>query len=78
MDEMVDWAEMEVGQQGVETMTCTTDKGKDATEGVEARTSTTDKGKEKVSQDAIEVVEARRSTVESDSESEYDSDDDSD
>ncbi|GJR32231.1 integrase, catalytic region, zinc finger, CCHC-type containing protein [Tanacetum coccineum] len=37
-----------------------------------------DKGKEKVSQDATQVVEVRRSTVESDSESEYDSDDDSD
>ncbi|GKC63727.1 hypothetical protein Tco_1096325, partial [Tanacetum coccineum] len=63
MDEMVDWAEME---------------GIDATEGVEAKTNTTDKGKEKVSQDATEVVEARRSMVESNYESEYDSDDDSD
>nr|GEW64788.1 multidrug resistance-associated protein 5 [Tanacetum cinerariifolium] len=62
MDEMIDWAEIEVEQQ----------------EGVEARTSTIDKGKEKVSQDATKVVEARRSTVESDSESECDNDDDSD
>ncbi|GKF56903.1 hypothetical protein Tco_0170440 [Tanacetum coccineum] len=61
MDEMVDSAEMEVEQNGVET-----------------RTSTTDKGKVKVSQDATQVIEVRRSTVESDSESEYDSDDDSD
>ncbi|GKC28215.1 hypothetical protein Tco_1035509 [Tanacetum coccineum] len=65
MDEMDDWAEMEVEQH-------------DATEGVEARTSTTDKGKEKVSQDATKVVEARRSTIESDYESEYDTNDDSD
>ncbi|GJT96723.1 hypothetical protein Tco_1092241 [Tanacetum coccineum] len=34
--------------------------------------------KEKVSQDATEIVEARRCTVDSDYESEYDSDDDSD
>nr|GEW87690.1 hypothetical protein [Tanacetum cinerariifolium] len=51
-------------------------------EAVEARTSTTDKGKEKVSEDATEVVEARRSIVDrgfnSDYESEFDSDDDSD
>ncbi|GKB76765.1 multidrug resistance-associated protein 5 [Tanacetum coccineum] len=49
-------------------------KRDDATDGVDA----TDKGKEKVSQDATEVVETRRSTVEIDSETEYDSDDDSD
>ncbi|GJS15107.1 multidrug resistance-associated protein 5 [Tanacetum coccineum] len=49
----------------------------DATEGVEAKTNTTDKGKEKVSQDATKVVEAR-STVESNYESEYEIDDDSD
>ncbi|GJS81697.1 multidrug resistance-associated protein 5 [Tanacetum coccineum] len=66
MDEMVDWAEMEVEQQGVETRTSTTDKGKDATKGVEARTSITNKGKEKVSQDATKYVKAKRSTVESD------------
>ncbi|GJW05049.1 hypothetical protein Tco_1563905 [Tanacetum coccineum] len=54
------------------------DKGIDSTEGDEARTSTINKGKEKVSQDATEVVETRRSTVEIDTESEYDNDDDSD
>ncbi|GJY34048.1 hypothetical protein Tco_0418517 [Tanacetum coccineum] len=81
MDEMFDWAEIEVEQHGgssqcqkkpdgVESSTSNVDKGIDATEGVEARTSTTDKGKEKVSQHATEVVEARRSTVESDSKSE--------
>ncbi|GKB10964.1 hypothetical protein Tco_0844887 [Tanacetum coccineum] len=89
MDEMVDWAKMEVEQhggssqcpkkpKGDETSTRIIDKGIDATEGVKARTSTTDKGKEKVSQDATEVVEARRSMFESDYDSEYDSDDDSD
>ncbi|GKG38900.1 hypothetical protein Tco_0460612, partial [Tanacetum coccineum] len=69
MDEMVDWAEMEVEQH---------DKGIDATEGVKARTSTTDKCKEKAIQDGTEVVEARRSMVKSNYKSEYDSDDDSD
>ncbi|GKE79519.1 hypothetical protein Tco_1545639 [Tanacetum coccineum] len=71
VDEMVDWAKMEVETEGVEARTSTTD-------GVEARTSTTDKGKEKVSEDGTEVVETRRCTVENDSETEYESDDDSD
>ncbi|GJX66193.1 hypothetical protein Tco_0300536 [Tanacetum coccineum] len=44
--------------------------------GVEARTSTKDKGKEKVSEDASDVVETRRCTVENDSETVYESDDD--
>nr|GEX03886.1 peroxidase 20 [Tanacetum cinerariifolium] len=57
MDEMVDWAEMDIEQHGGSSQTITTDKGK-----------------EKVCQDATKVVEDRRSTVES----EYDSDDDSD
>ncbi|GJR40732.1 hypothetical protein Tco_1216416 [Tanacetum coccineum] len=85
MDEMVDLAEMEVEQhggssscpkkpEGVETSTSNIDKGINATDGVEARSSTTDNGKENVSQDATEVVEIRRSTVDSDYESEYDSD----
>ncbi|GJS72100.1 hypothetical protein Tco_0704941 [Tanacetum coccineum] len=47
IDEMVDWAEMEVEQHGGG-----------------GGTSTIDKGKEKVSKDAIEVVESRRITVE--------------
>nr|GEW64854.1 peroxidase 20 [Tanacetum cinerariifolium] len=47
-------------------------------EGVKARTSTINKGKNKVSQDATEVVKARRSMIESDYASEYDSDDDND
>nr|GEX17025.1 pentatricopeptide repeat-containing protein [Tanacetum cinerariifolium] len=42
------------------------------------RTSTKDKGKEKVSEDASDVVETRRYTVEVDSQTEYKSDDDSD
>nr|GEU48036.1 damaged DNA binding 2 [Tanacetum cinerariifolium] len=71
VNEMVDWAEMEVETEGVEARTSTT-------EGVEARTSTTDKGKQKVSEDATEVVETRRCTIENDSEAEYESDDDSD
>ncbi|GKE33125.1 hypothetical protein Tco_1452447, partial [Tanacetum coccineum] len=79
VDEMVDWAEMEVqNQEGVETSTRNIDKGIDATDGVEARTCTADKGKEKVSEDATEVVQTRRSTIENDIETEYDSDDDSD
>ncbi|GJX56105.1 hypothetical protein Tco_0286002, partial [Tanacetum coccineum] len=79
LDEMVDWAEMEAEKlEGVETSTSNIDKGIDSTEGDEARTSTINKGKEKVSQDATEVVETRRSTVEIDTESEYDNDDDSD
>ncbi|GJY81589.1 hypothetical protein Tco_0494340 [Tanacetum coccineum] len=79
LHEMVDWAKMEVqNQEGVETSTRIIDKGIDATDGVEARTCTTNKGKEKVSEDAIEVVQTRRSTVENDIETEYDNDDDSD
>ncbi|GKE47734.1 hypothetical protein Tco_1478992 [Tanacetum coccineum] len=81
VDEMVDWAEMEVETEGVEARTSTTD-GVEArnstTHGVKARTSTKDKGKEKVSEDASDVVETRRCTVEVDSETEYESDDDSD
>ncbi|GJV52964.1 hypothetical protein Tco_1448705 [Tanacetum coccineum] len=83
MDEMVDWAEMEVEQQGGSSQHLQKiDKGKekvsqDETKGVEARTSTTNKGKEKVSQDETEGVEARTSTVDSDYDSEFDSDDDS-
>ncbi|GKD86351.1 hypothetical protein Tco_1357505 [Tanacetum coccineum] len=46
--------------------------------GVEAKTSTKDKGKEKVSEDASDVVETRRCTVEVDSKTEYERDDDSD
>ncbi|GJR12949.1 multidrug resistance-associated protein 5 [Tanacetum coccineum] len=88
LDEMVDWAEMEVEKpKGVETRTSTTEV--DATDGVEARSSTTevdvtdgvdatDKGKEKISQDATKVVETRRRTVETDSKTQYYSDDDSD
>ncbi|GKB94177.1 hypothetical protein Tco_0980314 [Tanacetum coccineum] len=58
MDEMVDWAEMEVEQQG----------------GSSQHPQKIDKGKEKVSQDETEGVEARTSTVDSDYDSEYDSD----
>ncbi|GJT43816.1 hypothetical protein Tco_0952531 [Tanacetum coccineum] len=55
------------------------DKGKEKvnqneTNGVEARSSTTDKGKENVSQDETGGAEARTSTVDSDYDSEYDSD----
>ncbi|GJX65366.1 hypothetical protein Tco_0299709 [Tanacetum coccineum] len=47
LDEMVDWAEMEVEKpDGVETSTSNIEKGIDATDGVEARTSTTDKDEE--------------------------------
>ncbi|GJY66777.1 hypothetical protein Tco_0469015 [Tanacetum coccineum] len=81
VDEMVDWAEMEVETNGVEARTSTTD-GVEArnstTEGVKARTSTKDKGKEKVSKDASDVVETRKCTIEVDIETEYESDDDSD
>ncbi|GJW15307.1 hypothetical protein Tco_0019440 [Tanacetum coccineum] len=81
VEEMVDWAKMKVETKGVEARTSTTE-GVEArnstTEGVEARTSTKDKGKEKVSEDASDVVEPRRCTVEVDSETEYESDDDSD
>nr|GEU55625.1 pentatricopeptide repeat-containing protein [Tanacetum cinerariifolium] len=80
VDEMVDWAKMEVKTKGVEATTSTTD-GVEArnstTQGVEVRTSTKDKEKEKVSEDASDVVETRRCTVEVDSETEYESDDDS-
>ncbi|GKA01748.1 multidrug resistance-associated protein 5 [Tanacetum coccineum] len=48
------------------------------TEAVKAKTSTKDKGKEKVSEEASDVVENRRCTVEVGSETEYESDDDSD
>ncbi|GJR37032.1 hypothetical protein Tco_1212716 [Tanacetum coccineum] len=81
VDEIVDWAEMEVETEGVEARTSTTE-GVEArtstTEDVEARTSTTNKGKKKVSDDATEVVETTRCTIENDSEAEYESDDDSD
>ncbi|GJR28145.1 hypothetical protein Tco_1104377 [Tanacetum coccineum] len=74
-------AEMEVETEGVKARTSTTD-GVEArnstTHGVEARTSTKDRGKEKVSEDALDVVETRRCTVEADYETEYESDDDSD
>ncbi|GJT88656.1 hypothetical protein Tco_1070373 [Tanacetum coccineum] len=46
--------------------------------GVEARTSTKDKGNENFSEDASDIVEIRRCTVEVDFETEYESDDDSD
>ncbi|GKG41833.1 hypothetical protein Tco_0473584, partial [Tanacetum coccineum] len=63
VDEMVDWAEMELETEGVKARTSTTD-GVEArnstTKGVEARNSTKDKGKEKVSKDASDVVETRR------------------
>ncbi|GKG09030.1 hypothetical protein Tco_0334862, partial [Tanacetum coccineum] len=62
---------MEVETEGVKARNSTT-------KGVEARTSTKDKGKEKVSEDASDVVEIRRSTVEVDFKIEYESDDDSD
>ncbi|GJV69963.1 multidrug resistance-associated protein 5 [Tanacetum coccineum] len=91
VDEMVDWAEMEVETEGVEARASTTEgvearnsttEGVEArnstTEGVEARTRTKDKGKEKVSEDASDVVETRRCTVEVDTETEYESDDESD
>ncbi|GJZ00243.1 hypothetical protein Tco_0517672 [Tanacetum coccineum] len=74
--------------EGVETSTGNIDKGINATrDGNEAGSGRGDhphpqtrlpkQRKKRVSQNATEVVEARRSTVESDSESEYDSDDDS-
>ncbi|GJR63517.1 hypothetical protein Tco_1505679 [Tanacetum coccineum] len=106
IDEMVDWAEMEVETdvvkarasttKGVEARNSTTDGvearnsfsrldlyllmavGKKTKEGVEARTRTKDKGKEKVSEDASDIVETRRCTVEVDTEIEYESDDDDD
>ncbi|GKB70012.1 hypothetical protein Tco_0931424 [Tanacetum coccineum] len=46
--------------------------------GAEARNSTKDKGKEKVSEDALDVVEIRRCTIEVDFKTEYESNDDSD
>ncbi|GKA92495.1 hypothetical protein Tco_0814420 [Tanacetum coccineum] len=91
IDEMVDWAEIEVKTDGVEARASTTEgvearnsttEGVEAsnstTEGVEARTRTKDKGKEKVSEDASDVVETRRCIVEVDTETEYESDDDGD
>nr|GEV01943.1 multidrug resistance-associated protein 5 [Tanacetum cinerariifolium] len=81
VDEMVDWAEMEVETEGVEARTSTTDAVEDrnsTTQNVEAMTSTKDKGKEKVSEDASYVVETRRCTVKVIFETEYESDDDSD
>ncbi|GJY45028.1 hypothetical protein Tco_0433241 [Tanacetum coccineum] len=81
VDEIVDWAEMEVETQGVEARNSNT-KGVEARnstiEGVEARTRTKDKGKEMVSEDASDVVETRRCIVEVDTEIEYKSDDESD
>ncbi|GKB94178.1 hypothetical protein Tco_0980315, partial [Tanacetum coccineum] len=58
MDEIVDWAEMEVEQQG----------------GSSQHLQKIDNGKEKVSQDEIGGVKARTSTVDSKFDSEYDSD----
>nr|GEY33382.1 hypothetical protein [Tanacetum cinerariifolium] len=81
VEEMVDWAEMEVETEGVEAKTSTTDgvEARNSTaQDVEARTSTRDKVKEKVSEDASDVVETRRCIVEVDTETEYESDDDSD
>ncbi|GKE57687.1 hypothetical protein Tco_1496872, partial [Tanacetum coccineum] len=79
--DMDDLAEIEVETEGVEAMTSTTD-GVEArnstTQCVEARTSTKDKEKEKVSEDASDVVENRRCTVEVDTKTEYESDDKSD
>nr|GEX15047.1 multidrug resistance-associated protein 5 [Tanacetum cinerariifolium] len=72
---------MEVENEGIKARTSTTKGVKarnDTTEGVEARTSTKDKGNEKVSQDASDVVKTRRCTIEVDSETEYESYDDSD
>nr|GEW53937.1 multidrug resistance-associated protein 5 [Tanacetum cinerariifolium] len=91
VDEMIDWAGMEVETDGVRARTSTTE-GVEArnstTEGVEARNNTIagvearirtkDKGKEKVSEDASDVVKTRRCTVEVGTETEYKSDDDSD
>ncbi|GKC89873.1 hypothetical protein Tco_1150522, partial [Tanacetum coccineum] len=73
VDEMVAWAEIEVETEGGKARTSTTDGVKarnSTTEGVKARTSTKDKRKEKVSEDASDVVETRRCTVEVDSETE--------
>ncbi|GKB97188.1 multidrug resistance-associated protein 5 [Tanacetum coccineum] len=79
MDDMVDWAEMEVEQRGGSSQhPQKTYKGKenvhqDETKGDEARTNTTYNGKENVSQDETEGVKARTSNIDSD----YDIDDDS-
>nr|GEZ00733.1 hypothetical protein [Tanacetum cinerariifolium] len=54
------------------------DKGIDVIDCVKARTSIIDKGKEKVSEDEMKVVKTRRSTVEINTETEYDINDDSD
>ncbi|GJW97578.1 hypothetical protein Tco_0179386 [Tanacetum coccineum] len=72
VDEMVDWAEMEVETKGVEARTSTTEgiKAKNSTtkgvevrnsttKDVEARTSTKDKGKENVSEVASDVTKAK-------------------
>nr|GEX04479.1 multidrug resistance-associated protein 5 [Tanacetum cinerariifolium] len=70
-----------VENKGVEARTSTTEGVKarnGTTEGVEARTITKDKGNEKVSEDASDVVETRRCTIKVDSETEYESYDDSD
>nr|GEU53460.1 hypothetical protein [Tanacetum cinerariifolium] len=60
--------------ESVEAKTSTT-KGVNArnstTEGVEAKTSTKDKGKEKVSENASDVVETRRCTVEVNSQTKF-------
>ncbi|GJR00687.1 hypothetical protein Tco_0523671 [Tanacetum coccineum] len=91
VDEMVNWVEIEVKIEGVKARSSTTE-GVEArnstTEGVEARNSTTegvkamtrtkDKGKEKVNEDASDVVETRKCTVEVDTKTKYESDDDSD
>nr|GEY48407.1 hypothetical protein [Tanacetum cinerariifolium] len=80
INEMVDCAEMKVETEGVEART-STKKGVEArnstTEGVKARNRTKVKGKEKVSKDASDV-ETKRCTVEVDTKTEYQSDDDSD
>ncbi|GKE14095.1 hypothetical protein Tco_1421672 [Tanacetum coccineum] len=68
MDDLI-----EVETEGGKARTSTTDGVKarnSTTEGVKARTSTKDKRKEKVSEDASDVVETRRCTVEVDSETE--------
>ncbi|GKC67714.1 hypothetical protein Tco_1100312 [Tanacetum coccineum] len=80
VDKIVDWAEMEVETEGVEAKNSTTEgvgARNNTTEGVEARTRTKDKGKEKVSEDASDVVETRRCTVEVDNETEYENNDES-
>nr|GEZ65261.1 hypothetical protein [Tanacetum cinerariifolium] len=72
---------LKVKTKGVEARTSTT-KGVEARnstiEGVKARNRTKDNGKEKVSKDGSDVVETRRCTVEVDTKTEYQSDDNSD